>query len=476
MPKLQFNGFDCTAKAWFTPPVEMSDLADAVRAAAPAPPPPPPTGTALSPAAGLRAFANLPFPLQPKDFADVGWGVVLSTQCGDDVRAAIGPLLALRKKQVYAATYKQLDYRFGETPTAWLQRHNAAWGSVEPESVPYYLLLVGGPGEIPFEFQYGLDLQYAVGRICFDAPAGYDRYARNVVAYETAAAVATTRDICYWAPDPNRGDATALSAGHLVEPLATGKNVEGRPSFPVISDKLGFKTNVMLRDGATKTALVDVLHGRGVRPTLLFTASHGAVMAKDDPRQATEQGSLFAQEWPGEGAVDADDAAYRIRAADLADDADLSGLFVFMFACFGAGTPTKEDVIVGSGDTKRELANAPFVSALPKKMLERGALAVVGHVERAWSYSIQPPGVVDHIGPFRNLVGKVLMGDRVGEATQDFSDRCAFLTTELAGRMRITGTAADDANLVLDWIEQNDSRNYVILGDPAVRVRRELLP
>jgi hypothetical protein len=32
-----------------------------------------------------------------------------------------------------------------------------------------------------------------------------------------------------------------------------------------------------------------------------------------------------------------------------------------------------------------------------------------------------------------------------------------------------------DRDLVTFWLERNDAQNYVVLGDPAVRIRKEAL-
>jgi len=39
-----------------------------------------------------------------------------------------------------------------------------------------------------------------------------------------------------------------------------------------------------------------------------------------------------------------------------------------------------------------------------------------------------------------------------------------------------TALLRSDEELVSAWIERNDAQNYVLLGDPAVRIRYELLP
>ena len=72
----------------------------------------------------------------------------------------------------------------GESKPAFLRRLGAGPGAVDPDVIPYYLLLVGEPDQLTFGFQYQLDVAYAVGRVAFDDFAGYAAYAANVVRAE----------------------------------------------------------------------------------------------------------------------------------------------------------------------------------------------------------------------------------------------------------------------------------------------------
>ena len=75
-------------------------------------------------------------------------------------------------------------------------------------------------------------------------------------------------------------------------------------------------------------------------------------------------------------------------ASDLVGDkVDVRGMVHYCFACFGGGTPKFDDY--GNPDKVQvvEIAEQPFTSALPSAMLARGALAFIGHIERAWGYS-----------------------------------------------------------------------------------------
>ena len=123
-----------------------------------------------------------------------GWGIIFHPDTAPDVRAALAPLVAHRRKQI-GDLVKELDYLTHEQTRDWYRRHGVSPGGVDPAIVPYYLLLVGGPELIPFEFQYLLGVDYAVGRLAFDTAGEYDHYARSIIAYETAGAVPNcTRD------------------------------------------------------------------------------------------------------------------------------------------------------------------------------------------------------------------------------------------------------------------------------------------
>ena len=72
----------------------------------------------------------------------------------------------------------------------------------------------------------------------------------------------------------------------------------------------------------------------------------------------------------------------------------------------------------------------------------------------------------------------MLRGDRLGEATDDFNMRWAALSTELAETINDLrfGAEISPRRLANQWIARDDARNYIILGDPAVRIRVDDMP
>ena len=121
---------------------------------------------------------------------------------------------------------------------------------------------------------------------------------------------------------------------------------------------------------------------------------------------------------PGLAGFRHDAPEHYLSAADVSDDASVGGMIAFFFACFGAGTPNLDQFRKDPNDasTAVKLAEQPFVAALPRRLLAHpngGALAVIGHVDRAWSFSIRPPSAAGpQIRTFINTLAFTLGGVR----------------------------------------------------------------
>ena len=238
---------------------------------------------------------------------------------------------------------------------------------------------------------------------------------------------------------------------------------------------------------ASKDQLARLLGGDDT-PAFLFSASHGLGFgASGHPRQRAEQGSLVCSDWSGAGPVQ---NAMRLCADDIGSDAALLGLIAFLFACFGAGTPQYDDFAISSRQNELQghgldvtgleqldriqIAPQPFVARLPQRLLGHpngGALAVVGHVDRAWGSSFIWEGA-QQVGTFESALTKLLKGDRLGFATEEFNNRYAELSTELTSRVEAVKfrEIVPPEELAGLWTANNDARSYVVLGDPAVKL------
>jgi hypothetical protein len=427
-----------------------------------------------------RPKLGLPMDVDPTNPARAGWAVVLPAGAPPELKAAVQPLIDRRKSVVPPDRCKVLEYRPGETMKKWLARYGVAPGSVTPTKVPYYVTLVGGPTEIPFDFQYLLDVEYAVGRLAFDTTEQYQRYTEGVAAYEMATSVKNAKEVTYWGPRHAADRSTQMSADSLITPLMNGVPAAGnQPAEPPVAAEKGFGSTCFKAADATKARLLETLHPTTgtAPPAVLFTASHGMGWPKDDPRQRPAQGALLAQDWAGFGQVS---QAHYLTAAEVEDGASLGGLVAFLFACYGAGTPATDAFLTDRGRGPVDIAPAPFVAALPQRLLSHpngSALAVLGHVERAWGCSIRPTGAGTQIGPFRDFLARVLSGEPVGHATKNFSERYAVLSSALASALDESGKEARPSpqEIAATWVERNDAQNYVLLGDPAARLRTDLL-
>jgi hypothetical protein len=409
------------------------------------------------------------------DLAQAGWGVLFAPGVDQDIKDALGPLIAHRRQQganPCVVFDGPTSYLPGDDAVSWLARRRVRLDVVNPDNgVPFYLLMVGSPEQLPFEFQYGLDLYWGVGRLWLQAADDFRRYAESVIAYETAPGVRATRQVALFSPEHDFDAATQLFNAQVTTPLQSG---EGTRPVP-LGTRQRFALQVFRGADATKDALSRVFRGDvpGGAVSLLFSGGHGMEFELDDPRQDANQGALVCQDWPGFGAID---PSHWFAASDVPHDAKVHGLIHVMFACYGGGCPSR-DQFDRLGTSPRPLAAQPFFSRLPQRLLahEGGALAVLAHIDRAWAYSFQAPRGGSQVQGFRDVLNRLMIGERIGQATDTFNLRWAALSTTLA-EMQLDlhrGVDVPLGTLGRLWVARDDARNFMVLGDPAVRLRVE---
>ncbi len=405
--------------------------------------------------------------VDPLDLSQAGWAVIFAERADPRIREALEPLLAHRRSQA-GALYREFvgpdGYREGDTKQSLLARCGVGPGPVDPQQIPYYVLLVGA--EIPFAFQCQLDVQYAVGRLAFDHVSHYRRYAEGVLDVEQGRACRPRRAAVF-GPRNEGDDIGALAHDRLAQPLAQA-----------IAGERGWAVEPALGEQATRSRLLGLLGAQA--PALLFTAGHGVAIDRGDLRQEAFQGALVCQEWR-KSLHPSPSLSEVVAGRDLAHDADLRGLVVFSLACFSAGTPRHNGFVSLDPKQARLLADADFVAQLPQRLLSHPggpALAVIGHVDSAFPHGFAwlPTGVQNQA--FISATRLLLHGAPVGRAMECFGQRYAELSAELGElhENESLGFPPDPQEVQRIWLGTRDARGYVLLGDPAVRVGAEPAP
>ena len=224
------------------------------------------------------------------------------------------------------------------------------------------------------------------------------------------------------------------------------------------------------------------LLGGDQAPALLFSASHGIGFPNGDPRQLPHQGALICQDWPGpqlwrepiphDFYFAGEDLSQRRQPAGHASPS--SSPATAPARPSSTSSPRRSGATSPSGTN---IAPHDFVASLPRRMLslpKGGALAVVGHVERAWGVSFYWGRAGAQTQVFEDCFERLMKGNYpIGYALEVFNNRYAELSSDLSSEMveiKQFFKKPDDRKLAQMWTANNDARNYVIVGDPAVRL------
>jgi hypothetical protein len=403
------------------------------------------------------------------------WGVIFAAGEDAAVRLAVNRLIDYRKSEL-GFKPKTFEVTSDTTAIQFLRNSGVERGLGKVELVPYYLLIVGSPQRISFRFQMELNTEYATGRLHFDSQAGYEAYIDYLIQYEQASSLPNRREAVFWVPEHEIDPSTSKSAPYLAQPL-----------FDKIDPQLNFRKSLFRGsvnvDGilpATKSNFRSIITNPNP-PALLFTASHGMGYKKPHPAQNRQQGALLCQEYIWGAPIEREQW---YGGEDIAKDAaSVRGMVHFAFACYSAGTPRYDDYAYGRGISDPIIADQPLVSSLPREMLSRGALAFIGHVDRAWTYSFRTNQLVDLAGfltpgeAFQRTLTRLLRGRTIGHSLRDQYDRGVHLSSSLLEDVasRRQKVIIPELTIANKWVERNDARAYVVLGDPAARLRVRLI-
>jgi hypothetical protein len=357
-----------------------------------------------------------------------------------------------------------------EPPEDWFNWLIENYSPLAQGHVPHYILIVGGPEQVPFRFQSLLDTAAAVGRVDFETLDELVVYVQKVIRLETRPSPVVSREAVVFAPDGGPRDATFFSHRYLAQPLSEE-----------IDRALGIPTRALLGDEATKAGLVDVF--RQARPALVFTASHGMVApGRSLDLQEKVHGAICCQRAFGTSVGD-----WLFSADDVpGDEAFLEGSVFFQFACFGYGTPAESDYAHWRLGDLALTAEKDFTAALPRRLLAHpdGPVGYLGHVDAAWLHGFddpESPFILDRwhprISPFVTAVRQLLSAQPIGLALGDMHRRYnvtnAILTDvyDRDRRGKIQWTREMKARLASTFITRSDAQNYMVFGDPGARLR-----
>jgi hypothetical protein len=423
----------------------------------------------------------------PNSLRDQGWGVIAPR--GDDgdrllarVRALIDQRAADQDGEV--PVYRVPPDMTAAQSVAWIDRQLA--GNAMNDAVPGYLLVLGRPDQISFELQQVLASAYHVGRVGFDAEAGgsasegYEAYVDKLLRTERTPAAMPARAVYFTVRDGT--PATELARRLLMHPCIADAEQQRAAG--------GFATSEIAPiEEEDPTRAADRLVAAAAGPGVLFSCSHGAGASRQGWGSSVEQRTLQGALCLGRGRL--------LEARMLARSPFVPGGVWLMFACFGAGTPAHSAYhpwlarLSQHGEHVDDLSSVlvslpragepAFVAALPQTALANpdGPLAVIGHLDLAWSYGfhdIDKMSRGERHRRFHELVSQLLRGSRVGLALSGSLARARNqIRTELviaADAETRGGQMAPErrAQLAHRWMALQDLDGYIALGDPAARM------
>ncbi|MFY1829954.1 hypothetical protein ACN47A_28825 [Myxococcus fulvus] len=403
---------------------------------------------------------------------------------GDRLLALVGPLCALRAEEQGAPVRVYRAPPGLDAVQAVWWRDTVLWDeAVDEAERPAYLLLLGDFDGASLELQQVLAAEGFPGRLTFSSDAGYEAYVDKVLRWSRAPApIRKARALLFTAHDGTAATTVGYQAlmapclGSLRRRQEDGGLCAEQPAE--VGSSSSWSAQQLLAHAATADASV------------LFTMSHGLGAPRGGWGSLQEQRARQGAMSLGREGV--------LEASALATAPFVPGGLWFFLACFGAGTPSRSvyhpwlsrlrEAGEYPGRLDRLMASLPregappFVAALPQAVLAnpQGPLAVIGHVDLAWTYSFQEMGRAarDRPSRFLGMLSGLVEGSRAGVGLSALLRSFVMANTELTtlyeqeelARQSGQASPVDAVALAHLWMLRHDLSGYVLLGDPAVRL------
>jgi hypothetical protein len=429
------------------------------------------------------------------DLTRQGWAVVApDTAEGARLEALVRELIAVRAEEQGAEV---LSLRVppgmdSAAANAWKATvYPTLYGEDETRR-PRYLLILGDLDRVSLDTQHVLSQDGITGRLACADDDGYGAYVHKLLAWQRAPSHQDrARALFYTVHDGS----SATTAGHskLIVPChdRCTRAARDKPrTFPASAVE---SHGAPSPDPQELLRLVEARH-----PSVLLSMSHGL-----GPPRRRRWSPAEARALQGAMSFGTADA---LEVRDLASATFLPGGLWIYFACFGAGTPRTSayhhwlQMLADQGmselgpvnETLRGLdEGGGFVSGLGKAVLANpnGPLAMLGHIDLAWSYSYEELRVggehdVRRVSGsnrslnFFQLLSKLVSGARAGAASLALKLRLGAVSAELNAHYDrckrtsdVEGATRED-RLALGnlWMLHQDLLGFALLGDPAVKL------
>lgn len=417
-----------------------------------------------------------PADVDPGNWRDpsIGWGVILpesNAPAADKALALDAPDCV---RTLIATRNNAPVFRYDASLPPGVLRRYASGGSFSDPSVagmrgmaanaiPKFLLIIASPAEIPWSFQYRLQLDAAVGRLDLD-PAGLEHYITALLGEWTTADVVRATPVV-WAVDHGPQDITRLMRKTIADRLANAFVTDAGHEFTMQGGALADATS-------TGSALMDALVAR--KPAFIATSSHGATGPLDNPAAMALQLGI---------PVDRDHTP--LPLASLTNTWSPHGSIWYAHACCSAGCDAVSSfagVAPPASTLSQTLTALGALGAqsapLPKLLLgqQSPARAFIGHVEPTFDWTLRDTrnGQTTTAHIIDAFYGQLHRASRppIGLAMQAYY-------RGVGGLWRDVANARDDVNAFKAGSVDNlrrlrliasDLESMVLLGDPTVTI------